>query len=119
VLQGSKRNLQTALALASAKRMEFPMKLSSDAISQTLTQFEADPLPEDHPAVAQLNQIFGDHTYFLDLTGLHVVESTEKTNSGSQQAVVIKLASWSDESRTSLAPHPPEPTNMIIDLKAA
>jgi len=33
--------------------------------------------------------------------------------------VVVKLASWSDESRTSLAPHPPEPTNLVIELKAA
>jgi len=95
------------------------MKLSSEAIEQTLTQFEADPLPEDHPAVAQLNQIFGDHTYFLDGAGLHIIESAESTNAGSQQAVVIKLASWSDESRTTLAPHPPEPTNTIIELKAA
>jgi hypothetical protein len=95
------------------------MKLSSDAVEQTLTQFEAEPLPDNHPAVAQLNQIFGDHTYFLDGTGLHIVELTEATNSGSQQGVVVKLASWSDESRTSLAPHPPEPTNMVIELKAA
>lgn len=96
------------------------MKLSSQAVEQTLTQFEAEPLPEDHPAVAQLNQIFGDHTYFLDGTGLHIVELAGPTNSGSeQQGVVVKLASWSDESRTSLAPHPPEPTNMVIDLKAA
>jgi len=95
------------------------MKLSSDAVEQTLTQFEAEQLPENHPAVAQLNQIFGDHTYFLDGTGLHIVELTEAAASGSQQGVVVKLASWSDESRTSLAPHPPEPTNTVIELKAA
>jgi len=95
------------------------MKLSSEAVEQTLQQFEAEPLPENHPAVAQLNQIFGDHTYFLDGTGLHIVEPTQATDSGSQQGVVVKLASWSDESRTSLAPHPPEPTNMVIELKAA
>lgn len=95
------------------------MKLSSEAVEKALTQFEAEPLPETHPAVAQLNQIFGDHTYFLDGTGLHIVEPTQKTDSGSQQGVVVKLASWSDESRTSLAPHPPEPTNMVIELEAA
>ena len=55
------------------------MKLSSEAVEQTLTQFEAEPLPDNHPAVAQLNQIFGDHTYFLDGTGLHIVELTEAT----------------------------------------
>ena len=95
------------------------MKLSSEAVEQTLTQFEAEPLPENHPAVAQLNQIFGDHTYFLDGTGLHIIELTNATDSGSQQGVVVKLASWSDESRTSLAPHPPEPSNVVIELKAA
>jgi len=96
------------------------MKLSSEAVEQTLNQFEAEPLPDNHPAVAQLNQIFGDHTYFLDGAGLHIVELTGPTNSGSaQQGVVVKLASWSDESRTSLAPHPPEPTNVVIELKAA
>jgi hypothetical protein len=95
------------------------MKLSSEAVEQTLTQFEAEPLPDNHPAVAQLNQIFGDHTYFLDGTGLHILELTEATDSGSQQGVVVKLASWSDESRTSLAPHAPEPTNVVIELKAA
>ena len=95
------------------------MKLSSEAVEQTLTQFEAEPLPDNHPAVAQLNQIFGDHTYFLDGTGLHIVELTEATDSGSQQGVVVKLASWSDESRTSLAPHPPEPTDVVVELKAA
>jgi hypothetical protein len=95
------------------------MKLSSEAVEQTLNQFEAEPLPDNHPAVAQLNQIFGDHTYFLDGTGRHILELTEATDSGSQQGVVVKLASWSDESRTSLAPHAPEPTNVVIELKAA
>lgn len=95
------------------------MKLSSEAVEQALTQFEAETLPDNHPAVAQLKQIFGDHTYFLDGTGLHIVEPAAPANSGTQQAVVVKLASWSDESRTSLAPHPPEPTNMVIELKAA
>jgi hypothetical protein len=30
------------------------MKLSSEAVEQTLNQFEAEPLPDNHPAVAQL-----------------------------------------------------------------
>jgi len=34
-------------------------------------------------------------------------------------ATWTRLASWSDESRTTLAPHPPEPTDTIIELKAA
>jgi hypothetical protein len=33
--------------------------------------------------------------------------------------VVIKLASWGDESHTSLAPYPPESTDVIVVLEAA
>lgn len=94
------------------------MKLSSQAVEQTLTQFEAEALPDSHPAVTQLNQLFGDHTYFLDGNGLHIIEPVQPTDSGSQKGMVIKLASWSDESRTSLAPHPPEPTDMVVVLEA-
>lgn len=95
------------------------MKLSPQAVEQTLSQFEAQALPETHPAVVQLNQLFGEHTYFLDGNGLHIVEPAQETDAGTQKGVVVKLASWSDSSRTSLAPHPPESTDLVIVLKAA
>jgi hypothetical protein len=76
-------------------------------------------LPDNHPAVPQLNQLFGEHTYFLDGNGLHIVEPGKATDSGSQRGVVVKLASWSDSSRTSLAPHPPESTDLVVVLEAA
>jgi hypothetical protein len=95
------------------------MKLSSEALEQTLNQFQAEALPENHPAVAQLKQLFGEHTYLLDGNGLHIVEPAQATDSGAQKGVVVKLASWSDSSRTSLAPHPPEPTDFVIVLQAA
>jgi hypothetical protein len=95
------------------------MKLSPQAVEQTLTQFQAQPLPDDHPVVPQLDQIFGEHTYFVDEAGLHVVEPTDATDSGKRQGMVVKLASWSDAKRTSLAPHPPQPTDVIVVLEAA
>jgi hypothetical protein len=100
------------------ERKEFLMKLSSQAVEQALAQFDAEALPETHPAVPQLNQLYGDHTYFLDGSGLHIVEPVQPTDSGSQKGVVVKLASWSDESRTSLAPHAPEPTDVVIEIAA-
>jgi hypothetical protein len=30
----------------------------------------------------------------------------------------VKLASWSDPNRTSLVPHEPEPTEVVVDLGA-
>jgi hypothetical protein len=106
------------VAGATLKR-SFVMKLSPQAVEQTLTQFEAQALPENHPAVAQLNQLFGEHTYFLDGNGLHIVEPAEATDADAEKGVVVKLASWSDSSRTSLAPHPPESTDVVVVLKAA
>ena len=46
------------------------MKLTSTQIEQTLGQFEAEPIPEDHPMVPQLNEVFGEHTYFVNSDGL-------------------------------------------------
>jgi len=95
------------------------MKLSSANVERTLTQFEAQPLPDNHPAVAQLISLFGEHTYFLGPSGLHIVEPSQPTDSGTQRGVVVKVASWSDETYTSLAPHPPEETDIVVVLEAA
>jgi hypothetical protein len=53
------------------------MKLNSAQVQRTLTQFEAQALPDNHPAVPQLNSLFGDHTFFLDSSGLNVLEPAE------------------------------------------
>jgi len=95
------------------------MKKSSQMIERTLSQFEAQPVPDDHPAVTQLNRLFGDHTFFLDGSGLVIVEPAEPSEGRAQSGVVVKLASWSDSGRISLAPHPPEVTDHIILLEAA
>jgi hypothetical protein len=36
------------------------MKLTSTQIEQTLGQFEAEAIPEDHPMVPQLNEVLGN-----------------------------------------------------------
>ena len=50
------------------------MKLTSTQIEQTLGQFEAEPISEDHPMVPQLNEVFGEHTYFVNSDGLIILE---------------------------------------------
>jgi hypothetical protein len=88
-------------------------------VERTLSQFEAQPLADDHPAVPQLKKLYGEHTFFLDDSGLHIVEPAEPTDAGAEKGVVVKLASWSDSSHTSLPPHPPEATDLIVVLEAA
>jgi hypothetical protein len=95
------------------RRMECVMKLNSEQLEQTLTQFEAHVIPDDHPLAAELNELFGDHTFLLDSNGLNVVEQNENAEAGT----VVNLASWGDAQWTSLLPHEPEPTKVVVKLE--
>jgi hypothetical protein len=94
------------------------MKLNSALVERTVTQFDADPIPDRHPAMPQLNQVFGEHTFFLDPNGLHIVEPGAPDADGAATGEVLRIAGWSDESRSSLAPQPPEPIGISIVLAA-
>jgi len=91
------------------------MRLTSAQVERTLNQFEAQAIPEDHPVAAQLNDMFGDHTFFLDTNGLNVVEPADVTADG-ETGKVVNLANWADESLTRLAPHAPEVTEIVVVL---
>jgi hypothetical protein len=93
------------------------MKLNATQVKQTLSQFDAQVLPDDHPAVTQLNNLFGDHTFFLDGGGLKVLEPTEVPETEAQAGEIVSLADWSDASLTSLKPHEPELTGMVVVLE--
>ena len=93
------------------------MKLSSTQVKQTLSQFQAEVLPDDHPAVPQLNNMFGNHTFFLDTRGLKVLEPTGAPETEAQSGEVVSLADWSDATLTSLRPHEPEMTGLVVVLE--
>lgn len=93
------------------------MKLNSAQVKQTLNQIEAEVLPDEHPAVTQLTDMFGDHTFFLDESGLKVLEPTEIPETDVQSSEVVSLADWSDASLTSLKPHAPEPTGTVVGFR--
>ena len=58
------------------------MKLNATQVKRTLSQLDAEVLPDNHPAVPQLNTLFGDHTFFLDSKGLNIVEPTAEPTGG-------------------------------------
>jgi hypothetical protein len=93
------------------------MRLNEAQVKQTLSQMNAQVLPDNHPATAQLTNMFGDHTFFLDQNGLKVLEPTEASESATPSGEVVSLADWSDSTLTSLTPHPPETTGTIIEFE--
>ncbi len=94
------------------------MRLNSVQVERTLDQFDAQQIPDDHPMVAQLHDLFGDHTFFLDSNGLNVVEPTETARPGVATGKIVNIADWSDEKLTTLAPHPPQETDVVIVLES-
>jgi hypothetical protein len=100
------------------------MKLFAVRIQRTLDQLEDHSilpelyrLPGDSPAVSQLEEPFGEHAFFLDSNGLHIVEPGEPTAS-TPTGKVIKLAAWTDNERKALTPHRPQATNIVVILGA-
>ena len=89
------------------------MKLTSAQVERTLTQFRGEAIPDNHPVIPQLNSLFGEHTFFLDSHGLNIVEPVEAAG---ESAMVVNLASWSDDSRSDLELHEPEATDVVITL---
>ena len=100
------------------------MKLKAMHIDQTMRQFRAEAIPENHPVTPRLNSLFGEHTFFLDEGGLKIVEliapedeTAAPDGEAADAARVIELASWTDETRTSLTPHEREITNVVVVLE--
>lgn len=94
------------------------MKLNSAQLERTLGQFEARAIPDDHPVIPQLNDLFGEHTFFLDRNGLNIVEPAEATAAAAQSGKVVNLANWSDDDSTGLELHEPETTDIVITFES-
>jgi len=95
---------------------ERAMKLSSARIERTLSQIDAEAIPDNHPVIPQLNRLFGEHTFFLDRGGLNIVEPAEPATAENPSGQIVNVASWSDTNPTSLEPHEPEPTDVVVVL---
>jgi hypothetical protein len=92
------------------------MRLTSALIERTLSQFEAEAIPDSHPALSELNRLFGDHTFFLDSNGLNIVEPAQSPETRVQAGKVVNLANWNDADPPSLTLHEPESTDVVILL---
>jgi hypothetical protein len=93
------------------------MKLTSDQVKKALESFDAQAIPDNHPVVTELTGLFGEHTFFVDMEGLSIVEPAPASD-GQEIGRVISIADWVDEGRTRLLPHEPQSRNIAIELAA-
>jgi len=90
------------------------MKLNVAQKKNVENQVRVEALPDEHPAARQLRDAFGDHTFFLDSTGLNIVE--EDPSSDDSNGNVVRLASWKDDQLKELVRHEPEVLPITVDL---
>ena len=81
------------------------MTLNSAQLERTLGQFEARAIPDDHPVIPQLNDLFGEHTFFLDRNGLNIVEPAE----AAAGAAAVSLSDGPNKGRHPGVASPPSP----------
>jgi hypothetical protein len=92
------------------------MKLSAPQVERTLSQVNAEVLPDGHPVCDQLNELFGNHTFFLDGNGLNILETVGASGDEPKIGELINLANWSDGTFAKLQVHEPEPTGVIVTM---
>ncbi|GLS22146.1 hypothetical protein GCM10007874_51630 [Labrys miyagiensis] len=95
------------------------MKLTSTHVERTLSQYPARAIPDDHPMMPRFNSQFGNHTFFIDESGLIILEPAEAGDDGKMTGRVIKLAGWSDDRHTTLMLHDREVTDILVVLDKA
>jgi hypothetical protein len=89
------------------------MKLSSEKLDSVLEQIDAEVIPDDHPSLPKLRELFGDHTFFVDDSGLTIIQPLDQHR---QTGGLVKIARWDDANPPHLVAHTPEQTDILIKL---
>ena len=91
------------------------MKLSSEKLGSVLEQIDAEVIPDDHPSLPKLKAVFGDHTFFVDDSGLTIIQPLDQDP---QTGGLVKIARWNNADPPHLVAHTPEETDVLIKLES-
>jgi len=91
------------------------MKLNYEMVDRTLNQIDAEAISEDHPSVPKLKTMFGDHTFFVNASGLNIIE---RLKDRPQRGTLLNVASWHDANEGALIAHEePKSTDVTVELE--
>lgn len=93
------------------------MKLTTAQVGAIERQTGAQPIPQDNPAQEALENAFGEHTFYADPNGLHVLEQMDAVGSDVPHAEVIQIASWANEQMDELQAIQPRRTGAVLPLE--
>jgi hypothetical protein len=92
------------------------MKLTDDQVGTIERQTGAIPIPDDNPASEALTEVFGEHTFYADQNGLHVLEEVNIEEQAGDHAEVIQIAEWTTDEKDELQPIEPVRTGAVLGL---
>ena len=92
------------------------MKLSRREIKQVSIQMQAEPIPGDHPALPHLKTYIGDHTFYIGSEGVFIWEYADGDGEEDKRINALRVASWADPGKLTVAMHKPQLTETAIKL---
>jgi hypothetical protein len=94
------------------------MKLTSDQIERAVDRLDVAAVANAPDLMAQLVELYGDHTFFVDADGLHILEMVDEDEGGAGGDVLtlVQLAAWSDETMSEVVTHEPRATGKSLAL---
>jgi hypothetical protein len=91
------------------------VKLSPAQAHRVEQQIDGRAVPDPVALASQLQDTFGDHTFFIDSDGLNIVEPSQAdTDVGN----VVKLGEWADDEHTKLRLKAPTLTETVVEFGA-
>jgi len=95
------------------------MLLTDEQIAVARETIGASPVDPAHPAISQLIQAFGEHTFYVDQNGLLVfVDPVEMEQEPGDPRLVL-IAAWTDDQRRELGAVNPVDTGVTLPQAAA
>lgn len=90
------------------------MLLNDTEIEAVRESIGAEPVSDDHPAMTQLVEVFGEHSFYVDTNGLSIFATEEEVEEIEGTPRLTLIAAWADEKKTAL--QPVQPTDMGLPL---
>jgi len=93
------------------------MKLSNPQINCIRDALDIEPVDSNQNLQVQLEEILGEHTFFVGDKGLFVFEEEQQVDGGNKLARMFLVAAWSNDDKQELAPVAPRTqVDVIFDL---
>lgn len=92
------------------------MKLSGHEIKRVHVKTQAEPMPDDHPALPLLKTYVGDHTFYIGSEGVFIWEYADGDGEEDERINALRVASWADSDKRTVAIHKPQLTETTLKL---